>query len=147
MKIDKRAIMKFPTARKWRQKHPDFNPIDSYPCLDRADQVILIRQREGRNRMNGHMYSKLKTGQTDSCPCDTASATSQHLLKDRPLRDTDRLVGLVPNREFESRLRSEDFFQSSHTSDLKIGTQVATLPGVWRCRVNAGTGWLRVSIL
>ena len=33
--------------------------------------------------------------------------------------------------EFESRLR-RDFSGSSHTSDLKIGTPVATLPGAWR---------------
>ena len=36
---------------------------------------------------------------------------------------------------------------SSHTSDLKIGTPVATLPGAWRHRVGAGTGWPGVSIL
>ena len=33
------------------------------------------------------------------------------------------------------------FSRSSHTSDLKIGTPVATLPGAWRYRVSAGTGW------
>ena len=36
---------------------------------------------------------------------------------------------------------------SSHTSDLKIGTPVATLPGAWRYRVSTGTGWPGVSIL
>ena len=36
---------------------------------------------------------------------------------------------------------------SSHTSDLQIGTPVATLPGAWRYRVSAGTGWPSVSIL
>ena len=36
---------------------------------------------------------------------------------------------------------------SSHTSDLKIGTPVATLPGAWRYRVSAGTGRPSVSIL
>ena len=40
-----------------------------------------------------------------------------------------------------------DFSRSSHTSDLKIGTPVATLPGTWRYRVSAGTGWFDVSIL
>ena len=35
----------------------------------------------------------------------------------------------------------------SHTSDLKIGTPVATLPGAWRYRVSAGTGRPGVSIL
>ena len=39
------------------------------------------------------------------------------------------------------------FSGSSHTSDLKIGTPVATLPGTWRYRVSAGTGWPGVSIL
>ena len=35
---------------------------------------------------------------------------------------------------------------SSHTSDSKIGTPVATLPGAWRYRVSAGTGRPSVSI-
>ena len=47
---------------------------------------------------------------------------------------------------FESRLR-RDFSGSSHTSDLKIGTPVTTLPGAWHYRVSAGTGWPGVSIL
>ena len=29
---------------------------------------------------------------------------------------------------------------SSHTSDLKTGTPVATLPGAWSYRVSPGTG-------
>ena len=49
--------------------------------------------------------------------------------------------------EFESRLRLRDFSGSSHTSDLKIGTPVATLPGAWRYRASAGTGWPGVSLL
>ena len=47
---------------------------------------------------------------------------------------------------FESCL-CRDFFGSSHTSDLKIGTPVATLPGAWCYRVSAGTGQPSVSIL
>ena len=39
------------------------------------------------------------------------------------------------------------FFGSSHTSDSKIGTPVATLPGVWRYRVSARTGRPSVCIL
>ena len=63
-----------------------------------------------------------------------------------------RLVGLVVEADlgakdpkFESHLR-QDFSGSSHTSDLKIGTPVATL-GAWRYRVSAGTGRLGDSIL
>ena len=50
----------------------------------------------------------------------------------------DRLVGLVVKASaskaedpgFGSRLRFGDFSGSSHTSDLKVGTPVATLPSV-----------------
>ena len=66
----------------------------------------------------------------------------------------DRLVGRVvkasaPRAEdsgFESRLR-RDFSGSSHTTDFRIDTSVVTLPGAWRYRVSAGTGWPSVSIL
>ena len=61
------------------------------------------------------------------------------------VRPLDRLVGLVVKASasraedpgFESRLR-RDFFGSSHTSDFKIGTLVAALPGAWRDRVSTG---------
>ena len=39
------------------------------------------------------------------------------------------------------------FSGSSHTSDSKIGTPVASLPGAWRYKVSAGTGRPGVSIL
>ena len=66
----------------------------------------------------------------------------------------DRLVGLVvkasalgaEDPELESRL-CRGFSGPSLTSDLKIGTPVATLPGAWHYRVSAGTGRPGVSIL
>ena len=65
-----------------------------------------------------------------------------------------RLVGLVvcrPPRERKipgsNPAGGGMFSGSSHTSDFKIGTPVATLPGAWRYRVNTGTGWPGVSIL
>ena len=66
----------------------------------------------------------------------------------------DRLVGLVVKASasraedpgFESRFRW-DFSASSHTSDLKIGTLVLTLPDAWRYRVNAVTGRPGASLL
>ena len=76
-------------------------------------------------------------------PQSTGTVTSGHLL-----------VGLVVKASaygaedpgFESRLR-RDFSGSSHTSDFKIGTPVATLPGAWHYKVGAGTGRPGVSIL
>ena len=47
---------------------------------------------------------------------------------------------------FESRLR-RDLSGSSHISDLKMGTPVATLPGACHYRVSAGVGRPGVSIL
>ena len=81
----------------------------------------------------------------------SVSAVSDHMILSRL---TDRLVGLVVKASasraedpgLESRLR-RDFNGSSHASDFKIGTPVATLPGAWRSRVSAGTGWPGVSIL
>ena len=66
----------------------------------------------------------------------------------------NRFVGLVVKASasgaedpgFKSHLR-RDFSGSSHTSDLKIGTPVATLPGAWHYRVSAGTSRPDVSIL
>ena len=70
------------------------------------------------------------------------------------LRIGDRLVGLVVRRLPRERkiLGSNPagggiFSASSHTSDLNIGTPVATLPGAWRYRVSAGIGRPGVSIL
>ena len=68
--------------------------------------------------------------------------------------DPHHLVGLVVKASalrvedsgFESCLR-QGFCGSSHTSDFKIGTPVATLPGSWRYRVSAGSGWPGVSKL
>ena len=66
----------------------------------------------------------------------------------------DRLVGLVvrhPPRERKilalNPVCTGIFSGSSHTSDSKIGTPVATLPGTWRYRVSAGIGRPSVSIL
>ena len=66
----------------------------------------------------------------------------------------DRLVGLVVRcPPWERKILGSNpayamiFSGSSHTSDLKIGTPVATLPGAWRYRVSAGTGRPGVSIL
>ena len=56
----------------------------------------------------------------------------------------------IPGAEYarvDSRLRRGKFSGSSHTSDFKIGTPVASLPGAWSYRVSGVTGWSGVSIL
>ena len=86
--------------------------------------------------------------------CRTLEMTVHFRLNPRCPTLKDRLVGLVAqasasraeDNRFECRL-CRDFCGSSHTSDLKIGTPLANLPGAWRYRVSAGTGWPSVSIL
>ena len=53
----------------------------------------------------------------------------------------------VEDPGFKSCLHCGIFSGSSHTSDLKTGTPMATLPGTWRYRVSTGTGWPGVSKL
>ena len=67
---------------------------------------------------------------------------------------SDRLVDLVVRRlPREQKILGSNpacagiFLGSSHTSDLKIGTPVVTLPGAWCYRVSAGTGQPGVSML
>ena len=83
------------------------------------------------------------------------SVVKTHCIGTALFRPTgDRLVGLVVRRPPRERkipgsnpACAEIFSGSSHTSDLKIGTPLATLAGVWRYRVSAGTGRPGVSIL
>ena len=74
---------------------------------------------------------------------------------DTPTAPSDRLVGPVVKASVSRAegpgvripLAPGFFSGSSHTSDLKIGTPVATLPGAWRYRVSTGTGRPGVSML
>ena len=65
-----------------------------------------------------------------------------------------RLVGQAVGRPlgcgssgFDSRFRPGQFSSLCHTSDLKMGSPVATLRGDWCYRINSGTGGSCVSIL
>ena len=51
------------TALKPRQEK------DAYHLLDRPGQVVLARLRSGHNRLNAHMYRKLKFRPSPACPC------------------------------------------------------------------------------
>ena len=93
--------------------------------------------------MNKLNYSELISS------LDTFNSSPYHLLF-----SVYRLVGLVvrcPPRERKvpgSNPACDGIFSgSSHTSDLNIGTPVATHPGAWRYRFSAGTGRPGVSIL
>ena len=72
---------------------------------------------------------------------------SSNWLNHYALHFFHRLVGLVVRPLPRERKILGIFSGSSHTSDSKIGTPVATLSGTWRYRVSTGTGRPGVSIL
>ena len=96
------------------------------------------------------LSEQIHPSNTLACCWDVEQPTN----KQTPPCLPDRLVGLVVRHLPQERkvLGSNPacagiFSGSSHISDLNIGTPVATLPGAWRYRVSAGTGWPGVSIL
>lgn len=82
-----KTIIKAKQHSKWLQQHPQHNRKDPFHLLSRSEQVLIFRLRTGHNRMNHHLYTKFKIGQTDQCPCQTGSMTTEHLLQSCPLHD------------------------------------------------------------
>ena len=76
-----KTILKAKQHSKWRHKHPRYNKADPYYLLTRREQVTVFRLRTGHNRLNYHLYSKLRIGHTEQCPCGTGSQTTEHLLQ------------------------------------------------------------------
>ena len=69
----------------------------------------------------------------------------------RPPRER-RTYGSIPACTNEKKKKKNshvcwDFSLSSHTSDFKTDTPVATLPDCWQYRVSTGTGWPSVGVL
>ena len=56
-------------------------------------------------------------------------------------------ASMIPDPRLRFRLCLGSFSRSSHTSGLKIGDPVATLPGARSHRASAGTGWPGASML
>ena len=89
----------------------------------------------------------------DSEPSTLPTSYSGHLVSltkspGNPIHDQRPCLATVLLITFRPDTVCAGMFSgSSHTSDLKIGTSVATLPGAWCYRLSAGTGWPGVSIL
>ena len=135
------------------EKLPDeFNMAEiqaKVPVEERTPYVVVALQEcERMNMLMAEIRRSLKELDL-GLKVSTGTCGGMHLPRGH------RLVGLVvkasasgaEDSEFDSPLRRGDIFGSSHTSDLKIGTPVVTLPGARRYRVSAGTGWPIVSIL
>lgn len=82
-----KTIIKAKQHSKWMQQHPQYNRKDPYHLLTRSEQVLIFRLRTGHNRLNHHLFTKFRIGQSDQCPCQTGSMTTEHLLQSCPLQD------------------------------------------------------------
>ncbi|KAK7088534.1 hypothetical protein V1264_022444 [Littorina saxatilis] len=74
-----KTIIKAKQHKKWLQQHPHYTYC--------SEQVLIFRLRTGHNRMNHHLFTKFRIGQSDQCPCQTGSMTTEHLLQTCPLHD------------------------------------------------------------
>ena len=87
-----------------------------------------------------HVHATASVNRVDTFPCHFLhglSTSKQHSECQGLLRQTASLAWSVSRAEdpgFDSRLCRWDFSGSRHTSDFKLGTSVATLPGAWRYR-------------
>ena len=79
-----KTILKAKQHSKWRHKHPRYNKADPYYLLTRREQVTVFRLRTGHIRLSYHLYSILRIGHTEQCPCGTGSQTTEHLLQSCP---------------------------------------------------------------
>ena len=89
-----KTTLKAKKHSKWRHKHPRYK-VDPYYLLTR-EQVTVFRLRTGHNRLNYHLYSKLRIGHTEQCPCGTGSQTTKHLLQSCPIYEPLR-KGIWPD--------------------------------------------------
>ena len=77
-----KTAIKAKQQTKWMQQHPQHNKKDPYHLLSRQEQVTIFRLRTGHNRMNDHLFHKLRIGESALCPCKSANQTTEHLLQD-----------------------------------------------------------------
>jgi hypothetical protein len=82
-----KTIIRAKQHNKWMQQHPRYNPNVPFHLLSRSEQVLIFRLRTGHNRMNHHLFNKFRIGQSDQCPCQTGSMTTEHLLQSCPQHD------------------------------------------------------------
>ena len=85
-----KTIIRAEQLRQWHQQHPRYNSSDPFHLLPRREQVVIFRLRTGHNRLNHHLFTKFRIGQSEQCPCGTGSQTTEHLLQSCPLHEALR---------------------------------------------------------
>ena len=55
---------------------------DSYHLLSRPQQVVIFRLRTGHNRLNQHLFRKMRAVPSPMCPCGEAEQDTAHILQE-----------------------------------------------------------------
>ena len=55
---------------------------DSYHLLSRSQQTIIFRLRTGHNRLNQHLFRKMRIVPSPMCPCGEAEQDTAHILQE-----------------------------------------------------------------
>ena len=63
---------------------------DDVHFLDRWQQVVVMRQHTGHNRLNAFMLNTKKLAPSPTCSCGPEDQTAEHLLQSCPLLRTAR---------------------------------------------------------
>ena len=120
-----KTILKAMQHSKWSHEQPRYNKTIPYYLLTRREQVTVFRLMTGHNRLNYHLYSKLRVGHTEQCPCGTDSQTTEHLLQCSPIYEPLR-KGMWPDHTFIARklYGSLGYLQCTVTFIEKTGVSI-----------------------
>ena len=93
-----KAILKAKQHSKWRHKHPRYNKANTYyPFYQTGtSDSVQAQDRPQPPQLDYHLYSKLRIGHTEQCPCGTGSQTTEHLLESCPIYEPLR-KGIWPD--------------------------------------------------
>jgi hypothetical protein len=81
---DAKTVAKGHYHKQWKIIHPKFTAEDGYFQLSRSEQVMILRLRNGHNKMRYHLHTKLKIGTTSLCHCGLADMIAEHVLQEYP---------------------------------------------------------------
>ena len=140
----------------WRGVRAGLESAVIIPCMTRGNWAVGCRRTEIVSPARGDQLPVVGVlGTRSHClPLFNRHVDGNHGHSLSPFCAHHRLFGQVVRRPpRERKIPGSNpacagiFSGSSHTSDFKIGTPVAILPGPWRYLVSAGTGRPGVSIL
>ena len=127
-------------------KHIHIHSVNHRSFLAPLQKKKKKNKTNKQKKAHHHHHQKHKNSSDLNCPF---GLTGGHVFLNSPISSSI----VVRRPPWEQKILgsnpacAEIYSGSSHTSDFKVGTPVATLPGAWRYRVSAGTGRPGVSIL